>query len=186
MNRTKWLKELNKLLKTLDKQERTDAVEYYKEIFLDKSELGMTDAEIISELGSPAECAQRILAESGKSSPKTVTNYTQSTFKGVAYILLTVILIIPIICVLFSLVVSFGAVAMSGVVVAVSGLGSAILTPIFSANVLTTQGVIFHIGLGIGACGLGVLMFVGFALLTKFVATFSIKFIKSVYHRGVK
>ena len=61
MNKEGFIKELDKRLKYIPKEDREDAIEYYTELI---SDMGLDEAHDITErLGSPKECAKKILDE---------------------------------------------------------------------------------------------------------------------------
>ena len=49
-----WLEELDKCLGSLPLAERQRAAEFYKELYSDEKEAGMSESEILSVFGSPA------------------------------------------------------------------------------------------------------------------------------------
>lgn len=56
-----WLEELDKCLGSLPLAERQRAAEFYKELYSDEKEAGMSELEILSVFGSPAHAAAEIL-----------------------------------------------------------------------------------------------------------------------------
>ena len=69
MTFTEWLRALEEHLAALPPAERQRAAEFYKELYSDEKETGMSEAEILSGLGSPAHAAAEILgnfAETGE------------------------------------------------------------------------------------------------------------------------
>lgn len=56
-----WLEELDKCLGSLPLAERQRAAEFYKELYSDEKEAGMSESEILSVFGSPAHAAAEIL-----------------------------------------------------------------------------------------------------------------------------
>lgn len=62
----KWFASLKRSLGKIPEEERGNIMDYYEEIFADSEEKGKTSEEIISELGSPAHAAEKILAEEEK------------------------------------------------------------------------------------------------------------------------
>jgi uncharacterized membrane protein len=59
MTREEYLNELNKALKRIPKEERENAISYYREYFEDAGD----EQEVIRELGEPKELARKILIE---------------------------------------------------------------------------------------------------------------------------
>jgi len=64
MNYEYWQKELASLLQNLSPDEAKEIIDYYKEIYDDKKDAGLSDDEILAEFGSPSECVAR-MRESG-------------------------------------------------------------------------------------------------------------------------
>ena len=64
MNRADFVKELDKRLKYIPKEDREDAIEYYTELISDMG-LGEND-DVAAKLGSPKEVAKQIVDESEK------------------------------------------------------------------------------------------------------------------------
>lgn len=65
MNKVEYLSRLDDCLKSLADPERREALEFYYSYFEDGLENGKTEQQIIEELGSPQEAAEKIFAETG-------------------------------------------------------------------------------------------------------------------------
>lgn len=63
MNKDTFLKELNRLLKTLPKAERQQHIDYYAEMIDDRVEDGLREEDAVAALGSAADIATQILGE---------------------------------------------------------------------------------------------------------------------------
>lgn len=63
MTKWEWESELKRYLSRLSQAEQERAMGYYRELFADKAEAGMTETRIIEEFGNPADVAQEILSE---------------------------------------------------------------------------------------------------------------------------
>lgn len=63
MNQYEYLKELRLYLSPLGRTEEDRVIEYYAELIGDKVELGIPEEEVLSQLGTPRELADKILAE---------------------------------------------------------------------------------------------------------------------------
>ena len=59
MNFESWISELKSLLTSSD-SEAQEIIDYYKEIYGDKKDAGLSDQEILAEFGSPSECVAKI------------------------------------------------------------------------------------------------------------------------------
>ncbi|MCL2540617.1 MAG: DUF4097 family beta strand repeat-containing protein [Firmicutes bacterium] len=66
MKKDVFIKELTERLERLPEQERSEIINYYNEMYLDKIEGGMTVQQILDEWGSAEAVAERVLAESGE------------------------------------------------------------------------------------------------------------------------
>lgn len=65
MNKEQYLSQFGDCLKDLTESERREALEFYSGYFEDGLENGKTEGQIIEELGSPQEAAEKILASAG-------------------------------------------------------------------------------------------------------------------------
>ncbi len=173
MNKTAFVKELDKRLRYIPKDDREDAVAYYTELLAD---MGFDETEDVTErLGSAKDAAKKILDECTQ---KHVEDYAQNkTVKGHATVvwlsvlgalslplslplgIVTLVLAIVIIVTVFSLLVAFAA---SSIALVASGLVS--LVAMFAAPGFAQKMVVF--GYGLAAIGIGSLMGYGvFALI---------------------
>jgi uncharacterized membrane protein len=180
MTYKEWEKKLSKYLKPLVQEERFAAVEYYREMYGDKLEAGLSCEEILEEFGSPQACAERILGENGLSLPQKTKN-SVGWWVGISF--LTLILILPLYASLFSIVISFGAVAFSGGASALAGGIYVVASPFLAIEGMSFWGVIAHMGMGFVALGVGLLLMIGFAYLTKYLYKWTMKSLGFIYKR---
>ena len=186
MNKEGFIKELDKRLKYIPKEDREDAIEYYTELI---SDMGLDEAQDITErLGSPKECAKKILDECTQ---KHVDEYEENkTVKGhatvvwltiigvlslpvslplaVAVIIIALALVIVAFSVLLSLAVSAVALVFSGLVALIAMW----LAPGFSQKM-----VVF--GMGLAALGLGTLIGFGVYMLVRLI-------VRKIFRRDTK
>ena len=80
MTRNEFLAELRKHLQSLAEAEQEEAIRYYEEYFDDAGP--ENEARVIEELGSPAELARDIIANSTFSIAKTSAQQTEGEAKG--------------------------------------------------------------------------------------------------------
>lgn len=66
MNRVEFLSALDDRLKCIPDDERREALEFYYSYFEDGSESGKSERQLIEELGSPADVASKIIAETNQ------------------------------------------------------------------------------------------------------------------------
>lgn len=63
MNKYEWFFEFRAKLSSIGADDRQKAVDYYEELYADKQESGASEADILSEFGSPESAAKKILDE---------------------------------------------------------------------------------------------------------------------------
>lgn len=172
MRKREWEKRFLNALRSLPKYEREEALEYYREMYGDKAESGIPEAEILREFGSPEVCAERILNEARPTRTKPPQREQRSFSVGeiVLFAVGFLVLGLPIACVVLSLLVAFGAVAVSGVAVSVAGVIYAIVSPLLMAGSLLTAGMFMHVGVGLTLCGVGALLCALFGHAVKYLA----------------
>lgn len=71
MTKNEWIAELKKNTEKLPSEEQNKILEYYEELFSDKTESGMDEEEIINEFGNPRDVAEKLLNESSAEEEKT-------------------------------------------------------------------------------------------------------------------
>lgn len=71
MTKNEWITELKKNTEKLPSEEQNRILEYYEELFSDKTESGMSEEEIINEFGNPRDVAEKLLNESPAEEEKT-------------------------------------------------------------------------------------------------------------------
>lgn len=86
MNKVDYLSQLDDCLKCLPEQERREAMEFYHSYFEDGLENGKSEAQLIEELGTPQEAAEKIFKETGYKPGKDGYGATKSAqpFNGTA------------------------------------------------------------------------------------------------------
>ena len=171
MTKKIWEKRLLSNLRPLQKAERKKILDYYREMYGDKVEAGFSEAEILAEFGSPEACAARILAEENVEIPPIKEKgKAPSPWAIVGICFVSLILVLPLAITAFALIVTFFAVSVSGAAIAIAGVIYAIGAPLLSIGSLPAAGCFAHLGVGLTLCGVGCLLFVAFAPLTKYLA----------------
>lgn len=171
MTKKIWEKQLLAKLRPLPRAERKKVLEYYREIYGDKMEAGFSESEILAEFGSPEACAARILTEENvEITPIKEKRRTPSPLAIIGICFVSLILILPLTLVAFSLMITFFALSVSGAAVAIAGGVYAIGAPLLSIGSLSAAGIFAHLGVGLTLCGVGCLLFVAFAPLGKYLA----------------
>ncbi len=174
-----WEKRLKRFLKRLPADEQEAALGYYKEMFNDKTDAGVSPEKILEEFGSPKSCAERILTENGLPTP----SLKKSIGWWIAISFLTLLLILPIYASLFAVIISLGAVAFSGGVSAIAGALYSVASPFFAFMGFDFWGIISHMGIGFAAVGVGVLLAFGFFFATKYLYKWTIQSLVFIYKR---
>lgn len=208
MKQIEWENILLKNLTSLGDEERFKIAEYYREMYADKLEAGVTSDEILAEFGSPEECAQKILQEAGKDGEETkadaveetekveatavtpkqsvlkksIQKWTPSMIVGMAF--LTLLVILPLAGGAVGVMAAFAAVCVSGSAMALAGGVYSIASLFFGAIGMNTGSVLAHCGMGIAAVGVGFLLCVGFYYATKYTVIACWKALRWIYKRG--
>lgn len=197
MNWKKWERTLKRFLSPLPKSEQKEIAMYYREIYEDKLDLGLTEQEILAEFGSPQACAGRMIAESSvqQENPVPASNpfvreykvkpiKTHSAGEVVGMVFFTLLLVIPIAAVWVSVIATFAAVGVACVAVGFAGLIFPLLSPFYS--LLGFSGISFtaNLGLYLASAGVGLMLSVAFYYATKYTAIALKETLKLVYGRN--
>lgn len=167
----------------LQRAERKQILDYYREMYGDKVEAGFSEAEILAEFGSPEECAARILAEENAQPTPQKRERKLSPAEIVGMCFLSLLLILPLAITAFALIITFFALTVSGIGIAIAGAIYAIGAPLLSIGSLSTAGIFAHLGVGLTLCGVGCLLFVAFEPLGKYLAIGTGKALAFLYKR---
>lgn len=178
-----WEKKLRKYLSPLPKEEREAAAEYYREIYEDKTEAGELPESVLAEFGSPKDCAEKLLAENGKSLPSMPSANANSVASMIGMFFLTVLIVIPLFAAAISIVAAFASVAVAGVVTALAGAIFTVASPFFVINGASFGAILAQMGMGVAACGVGVLLAIAFAFITKYSFIYLMKGTVAIYKR---
>ena len=196
-----WELHLMEGLSTLSLEERAKIAEYYQEMYGDKLEAGIPEEEILKEFGDPKACAQKILLENGEEitptqevkkvepSPTQPQVEKQNTpqVKEPQAVKETVIKIEPkkeersIVSRVFSIIGFIVLTLLS--VFAVLVLGAFALTFAYGLDV---EGTLANFGAGLAFIGVGILLSLLFAWLTKIVGLGCKKQLTSFFERRIK
>lgn len=188
MSYKEWERKLLQQLNALPKNERVSIADYYREMYGDKQDLGLTDEEILQEFGTPEACANKILSEAQAEATSLEKPLREHKNKiSVAYIagvvFFTLLIILPLASVAVSAVASLAIGAICGVIFILAGVAYCVLAPFMAISGVGAAGITAHIGMGIAGCGVGLLLFVGFYLLTKHAAIWCMKALGFIYGR---
>lgn len=185
MTYREWEKRLLKALKPLPSEERVAAAEYYREMYGDKLESGDASEKILEEFGAPTVCAERILQENGMTLPKKTKGVAPwATWLGLFF--LTILIVLPLYAVAFSVVITFAAVTISGAAAALAGALYVVYSPFTAIGGAGFSFVVAHMGIGFATAGVGALLFIAFVYLTKYSYKWTVKSLALIYTRKVK
>ena len=111
MNQYEYLKELRLYLSPLGRTEEDRVIEYYAELIGDKVELGIPEEEVLSQLGTPRELADKILAETQEygEEPKHIKEPEKLSVGRIVGFSILIPFVITALAILYSVAVSFVA-----------------------------------------------------------------------------
>lgn len=167
MSRTAFMLQLEKGLKPLPKEERNNALAYYREYWDDNA--GRDEKEISRELGDPKFIAKQIVNDYAENNPGYPVKQKMGTGTKVFLIVLLILaspILIPLalamLAVAISLVIALAA-AVIGIFVAaialvIGGAASVVMGIIVAHVHLPTM--FFAIGQGLCAAGVGILLWI--------------------------
>ena len=176
MNKADFLKELDKRLKYIPKEDREDAIEYYTELI---SDMELDDAaDVTDKLGSPKDVAKNIVDECGQKAEqayeekKTVKGHATAVWLSILGLLslpvslplaiVVLALVFTLIVVLISILLAFAVTALALVV---GGVGCLIF--MWTAPGVAQKAVVF--GMGLVTLAIGILMCFGVFYLTRLI-----------------
>lgn len=192
MTYQEWENRFCQALTGLSETERNTALEYYQEMHGDKLDAGIAEADILQEFGSPEACAEKIFAENASedadyqaylAKQKKGKTHAKPKSKGarlVGGITFTVFAGIPLSALLAVAIAVLGALCIGGGATFLGGFVYIFLS-LFSGA--TAAGVTAHIGIGIAAIGVGVLLATAFFLATKATALRGLVGMKNLFRR---
>lgn len=196
MTQKKWERTLKRFLSPLPKSEQKSIVAYYREMYQDKLDLGLSEQEILNEFGDPQVCAGRMIAESSieQKTPSATNNPFAQEYKAkpiksasvggtLGMVFFTLLLGIPVGAVWVSVIATFAAVGVASIAVGFAGLLFPLLTPFYSS--LGFSGISFtaNLGLYLASAGAGFMLAVLFYHATKHTVVGLIRTVKFVYGR---
>lgn len=199
MNYMEWETRLVEALKGLPTAETIKVTSYYREMYGDKLDAGLKEEDILTEFGDPKACAEKIIAENASEDTNHAGNGTsdeksakdldgqsaplskKQTAKGIILALLfTLFAGLPLAACLVAIVISLGAVCISGGAGILAGFVYLFIAPFIGMG----AGIAMHIGMGIGAIGVCGLLGLGGFFATKYCAIYFYKLLKMIY-RGI-
>lgn len=181
-----WERQFKSKLKALPSGERKRIVEYYREMYADLTSGDRSEESVLAEFGTPEQCAAKVLnggeapSEQGESAvpAKERPKFSAAEVLGLAFF--TLLLLLPLLAVAVSVLITLGALCLSGGAVCIAGFVFACYFP-FSG--VASSAVAAGVGLGIAASGVGLFFLVGFFYATKGAAIALVKALKAIYVR---
>ena len=159
------------------KNDVSGILNYFREIYGDKRDAGVSDEDIIAEFGAPDECLERIKNKSPEMF--CATGYKWSVvFSYLKRIALAVFILMPVCVTLVAGMLALVVCMLGGAVVSLGGIavGVTCVLNIFSGVAVTT--VFARFGIGMAMVGGGALISIGFFFMVKYVVTSAQKTIK--------
>jgi len=191
-----WEKQLLGYLKSQPETEKKQIVDYYREMYNDKVERGLSPDQVLSEFGDPKNCAAKILMEpaveegapeatandeptkqkTSKPDKKEIIKRSKEALKGVSvgsvvgWFFITILLLIPLGAVAISVVATFGALAVSGFAMIFGGVVGTVASPFGLFFGWSGALTLSAAGACVALAGVGAILAVVFSLLTKYSA----------------
>ena len=150
---------------------------YYKEIYGDKRDAGVSDEEIIAEFGTPDECIERIRSESPEMFGGIGDKWSIA-FSYLKRIALAIFILIPLCVTLAAGFLTLVLCMLGGAAVSLGGIavGVTCVANIFSGVAVTT--VFAQFGIGMAMVGGGAMISIGFFFMIRYVVISAQKILK--------
>jgi len=176
MNKDTFLNELEKRLRVIDWQERKEILNYYEELILDRMEnTNKTEEDIISELGSIDDIANKIINKNDKIKVEDSNSDSNNNIIGIVI----AVVLIPVWITLFSLI--FGLIAgIIGTGIGIIGGGIVVIIGGFSMLSTNFSLAVFYFGIGLLLIGIGLILAPLIFKLLVWVSNQIIKLIKYI------
>ncbi len=188
MKKADFLKKLEYCLDALPKEDINRSLNYYEEIILDRMEDGLSEEEAVAAIGSIDDVVHQILFETPitKLIKRKVSKIKRGTL-GITLIILGspiwisllaafLVLFISAYTVIFSLVVTYYAVGIS--VIALGIVGIVLFFPLLFSG--SAAAGVLHLGIGVFATGLGIIVIGTIKPVTKAAVILSKKIILGI------
>lgn len=177
MTYKEWEARLQARLKDARIGDVAGVLNYYREMYGDKHEAGHTDDEIISEFGTPDECAERIKRDEPEMLPELSERWSR-VFSAVMRIALFAFIFIPALLTAVMGAVTLAACMLGGIAVALGGVGVGIYSVymLFIGTAFNT--VLIQFGLGMAMTGGGAVVCILFFFMTRYAVLSLIKIAK--------
>ena len=181
MDRLQYLEKLEKSLKSLPVEERTDIVNDFKEYFEIGIERGRTEEELSLSLGNPKMLARQIMLESyiqKAEETKSASNILRAVFTSIGLSFFNLIVMLPIFLIALSVLAASFACAISLSAAGITGTVGSFFSPLFAQyltfNVNTAVSIFAFIGIG----SFGILFFIGSIYISKSMFRLVVKYLR--------
>ena len=174
-----WLNEIEARLSCVNENERAGILNYYRELYGDKSDAGLSDEAILSEFGTLDECIERIKQES----PELFENErTCVPFKKIAtHIALLLFVGLPAALSALSALAALAVCTLGGAGTCLGGVAVVIYSIALLFGGAGANTVLIQFGIGLAMTGAGVMICIGFFFMTKYAIASLNKIVKYVY-----
>ena len=209
MTYKEWEAELKLYLKSIDPEQSNEIIGYYREIYNDKLDAGVSEESILKDFGNPIFAAAKIIKENEDdegerkeetkkgeeavtprpvSTPATPKKKTDgiSVAVIVGWFFLTVLVLIPLFATLIGVIASLAAITVSGGAMVIAGALAAIVSPALFIFDYTVSGVLIIFGGALATAGLGFFILVSFYFITKYTVVSCYKVAKWIFKRRNK
>ena len=170
MTKKQWLKRFKKKLSALPREEKEAAVQYYTELFNERTDRGESETEIINNFGSPEQAAGAIACE--KNEYSKIAYQSSGGLTAGRFFVVTILFIcvgIPVLILIFALGVTAIALLISAFAMIAAGAAQALYFLIIQLIYGFNAGFVAQIGIGIAAAGLGCLLVPLFLFCVKWI-----------------
>ena len=170
MTKKQWLKRFKKKLSALPRGEQEAAVQYYTELFNERTDRGESESDIINNFGSPEQAAVAIACE--KDEYSKIAYQSSGGLTAGRFFVVTILFIcvgIPVLILIFALGVTAIALLASAFTMIAAGAVQTLYFLIIQLIYGFNAGFIAQIGIGLAAAGLGCLLVPLFLRCVKWI-----------------
>lgn len=155
MTEKEWFRQFKRELSALPRAEREAAVQYYRELFGDRSDGGEREEDILASFGAPAQAAAGILAEREEKAPARSAGGAGRSLVGV---LLMVFVAFPVGLAVFVFAVAAGVLSVGGVALVAGGGAQTVAFLVLMGMRGFSAAFLAQVGMGIALVGAGLLL----------------------------
>lgn len=155
MTEKEWFRQFKRELSALPRAEREAAVQYYRELFGDRSDGGEREEDILASFGAPAQAAAGILAEREEKAPARSAGGAGRSLVGM---LLMVFVAFPVGLAVFVFAVAAGTLSVGGVALVAGGGAQTVAFLVLMGMRGFSAAFLAQVGMGIALVGAGLLL----------------------------